>query len=92
MQDVADFATMREELRTLIDHIPDTDVPEARKILRALMDPFELMLLSAPPDDEPLTEHERMATEEALRREELGEPLISHEEVLRAFGLSESDL
>jgi hypothetical protein len=50
-----------------------------------------LALLSAPPDDEPLSEHERAATEEASRRERRGEPLISHKEVLREFGLGEPD-
>jgi hypothetical protein len=38
--------TMREELRLLVDHIPEGDVPVARKILRALMDPVELALLA----------------------------------------------
>ena len=43
--------------------------------------------LNAFPDDEPLSEHERAATEEASRRERRGEPLIPHADVLREFGL-----
>jgi len=76
---------MREELRLLVDHIPEGDVPAARKILRALMDPVELALLNAPDDEELLSEHEIAALEEADRRERSGEPLISHEEIMREF-------
>jgi hypothetical protein len=84
-------SSMREELRTLVDHICESDVPTARKLLRALVDPVELALLNAVPDDEPLSEHERGATEESSRRERRGEPLIPHEDVLREFGLGEPD-
>jgi hypothetical protein len=80
---------MREELRALVDHISESDVPTARKLLRALVDPVELALLNAPPDDEPLSEHEKAVTEEASGRERRGEPLIPHEDVLREFGLGE---
>jgi hypothetical protein len=45
--------TAREELHKLVDHIPEDDVAAARKILRSLVDPVELSLLTAPPDDEP---------------------------------------
>jgi hypothetical protein len=82
-------STMREELRMLVDHLPESDVATARKILRALMDPVELSLLTAPPDDETLSEHEMAALEEADRREQRGEALIPHEDILREFGLSE---
>ena len=74
----------REDLHTLVDHIPAGEVTAARKILRALMDPVELSLLTAPLDDEPETEEERTAVERALT--EPG-PDTSHEEVLREFGL-----
>ena len=84
-------SSMRKELRTLVDHISESDVPTARKLLRALVDPVELALLNALPDDEPLSEHERAATEEASLRERRGEPLIPHADVLREFGLSEPE-
>jgi hypothetical protein len=80
--------TMREELRLLVDHIPEGDVPAARKILRALVDPVELALFRAPEDDEPLSDHERAALEQADRRECSGEKLISHDELMREFGLN----
>ena len=74
----------RQDLHTLVDHIPAGDVPAARKILRALLDPVELSLLSAPVDEEPETEDERAAVERALAEPCPG---TSHEEVLREFGL-----
>jgi len=49
----------RHELHTLVDHIPESDVPAARKILRALADSVELAILTAPLDDEPETEEEQ---------------------------------
>jgi hypothetical protein len=79
---------MHEELRLLVDHIPEDDVPAARKILRALMDPIELALLNAPEEDETLSEHEPATLRDADLREASGEPLISHEEIMREFGLS----
>ena len=57
----------RQDLHTLIDHIPATDVPATRKFLRAMIeDPLELSILTAPLDDEPESEEERAAVAEAL--------------------------
>ena len=59
----------RHELHTLLDHIPDSDVPSVRKILRALADPVELAILTAPLDDEPETEEERASVASSLADE-----------------------
>jgi hypothetical protein len=56
----------RQELHTLVDHIPASDLPAARKMLRALADPVELAILHAAVDDEPETEEERAAVELSL--------------------------
>ena len=56
----------REELHRLLDRIQESDVPTARKFLRSLLDPVELALLNAPPDDELETELERATVEAAL--------------------------
>jgi hypothetical protein len=80
----AEAGIIRHELHILLDHIPDNDVPTARKFLRSLVDPVELSLLTAPPDDEPESDEERAAVEDA--RSEPG-PGTPHEEVLREFGL-----
>jgi hypothetical protein len=59
----------RHELHTLLDHIPDSDVPSVRKILRALADPVERAILTAPLDDEPETEEERASVAASLADE-----------------------
>ena len=56
----------RRELHTLVDHIPESDVPAARKVLRALADPVELAILAAPLDDEPETKEERASVASSL--------------------------
>jgi len=59
----------RRELHTLVDHIPESDMPAARKVLRALADPVELAILAAPLDDEPETEEERaIAAQTGVKR------------------------
>lgn len=68
----------RRELHVLLDHIPDKGVSAAREYLRSLMDPVELALLNAPEDDEPLTAHERAATEQAGQRKQRGDALGDH--------------
>ena len=80
----AESMTSREELHKLVDHIPDADIAAARKILRSLVDPVELSLLTAPLDDEPETEQEREAVEKALSDPR---PDVPMEEVLREYGL-----
>ena len=56
----------REALHKLLDHIPPRDVPAARKLLESLVDPMELALIQALPDDEPETKEEAAAVEAAL--------------------------
>jgi hypothetical protein len=76
--------TSREELHKLVDHIPDADVAAARKILRSLVDPVELSLLTAPFDDEPESEEELAAVEKALSDPRSDVPM---EDVLREYDL-----
>ena len=56
----------RHELHTLVDQIPEGDVPAARKILRALADPVEMAILAAPLDDDSETEEERASVASSL--------------------------
>jgi hypothetical protein len=58
--------TTREELHRLVDHIPESEVATTQKLLRALVDPVELAILSAEEDDEPESEDERAAVKAAL--------------------------
>ena len=83
MRLVHDIDPIRRELHELLDHVPPSNVPKARRFLRSLVDPVSLSLLSAP-EDEPETDAEREAVESA--RAETG-PGTPHEELLREFGL-----
>jgi hypothetical protein len=56
----------RNELHILVDHIPESDVSAAGKMLRGLMDPVELAVLTAPLDDEPESPEERTVLEASL--------------------------
>jgi hypothetical protein len=59
----------RRKLHTLVDRIPESDLPAARKLLRALAGPVEFAILTAPLDDEPETEEERAAVASSLADE-----------------------
>jgi hypothetical protein len=82
----------REELHALVDHVRDSDVASAKDFLRSLIDPFELALLTAPPDDEPLSDTEHAALRDADRRRSHGERPATHQELLAELGVNESSL
>jgi hypothetical protein len=74
----------RAELHELLDHIPASDIPTARKFLQALADPVWRAIMAAPEDDEGECRHEQAAAEAARSEQTPGTP---HEDVLREFGL-----
>jgi hypothetical protein len=79
----------RTKLHDLIESLPSEDVPTALRILEALnssSDSVPLELRDIPIDDEPETEEERVAVAEARRDLEEGR-VISHNEVMRKYGL-----
>jgi hypothetical protein len=64
--------TTKTTLHQLIDTLPDTELEAAERyllFLREMADPVRRALLTAPWDDEPETEEERKAVQEA--RDEL---------------------
>ena len=75
----------RQQLHDLVEQLPETEVPAAHRVLQALcLDPVQLSLLTAPYDDEPETEEERAAVQQA--REELARgEVIPFEDVQREF-------
>lgn len=70
-------AQRREDLHDLVDALPESEVPTARRFLRFLRevgsDPVRHAAETAPIDDEPMTEEDaaaiRAAREEARRGE-----------------------
>jgi hypothetical protein len=79
----------RDGLHRLIDELPESELEAAERFLnylRAMTDPVLRALLEAPPDDEPETDEERQAVQEA--REELARGEVrTLEEVRRELGL-----
>lgn len=80
---------MRPQLHALIDTLPGTELTEAKRYLTGLNtfdDPPLRAALLAPIDDEPLTEEEVAAVEEAKQELARGE-YVSMDEVKRELGL-----
>ncbi len=83
-----DFDSGKQELHQLIDqNFQAEQVTAALRYMHYLCaDPVLLSLLNAPPDDEPYTEEQRERDAEAEASIARGDG-VSHEEVLREFGL-----
>ena len=78
--------TTREALHRLVDSIPASQLDDARTVLEPLADPVLTALENAPYDDEPETDEERVAVEEAREGYRRGE-WVSSEELHRELGL-----
>ena len=77
----------REMLHSLIDRLPDQEIGPAARFLQYLAShPAFRSALSAPVDDEPVTEDDAKAFERA-KNDLRAARVVSHEEVLREFGL-----
>ena len=83
-----DASADRRELYALIEHIRTDDIPSVKQFLRAKVDALELLLMNAPVDDEPITQGDLAAIQEAERRQARGERPISSEELLAELGLT----
>jgi hypothetical protein len=77
----------RNTLHDLVDRIPEGELSAAQRFLEYLAaSPAYRAALSAPPDDEPVTDDDAAAI--ARAREEVGSgKVVSHDDVLREFGL-----
>jgi CHAD domain-containing protein len=79
----------KDRLHELVDALPESRVEAANRLLECLVskecDPVMLAFLNAPEDDEPLTEEDLQAIEEAEEdiRQGRTRPL---DEVMKAFG------
>jgi hypothetical protein len=77
----------RDPLHDLIDRIPEEEIPAAKRFLEYLVvSPAYRAALSAPTDDEPVTEADSAAIARA-HDEVLSGRISSHDEILREFGL-----
>ncbi len=89
MNDNQDETGLRLKLKELIDVLPEGDLYAVKRyvqFLHYLDDPVAVSLAEAPLDDEPLTDEDIAAMKEAKADKAAGR-LISHEEMMREFGL-----
>ena len=56
----------RADLHRLVDELPEASLEPAAVLLERAKDPVEARLEAAPRDDEPFTDEERRAVDEAL--------------------------
>lgn len=76
---------LRADLRRLVDQLPEGELHAARRFLEYVLyhgDPVLRAFKEAPLDDEPESEEERAAVEEA-RQDFAAGRVVSHEEVKR---------
>jgi len=77
----------RDMLHELVDRIPDGELIAAQRFLEYLAsNPAYRATLAAPPDDEPVTADDADAITKA-REDVRAVRTVSHNEVLREFGL-----
>jgi hypothetical protein len=77
----------RSVLHHLVDRIPEEELAVAKRFLEYLaVSPAYRTALSASEDDEPVTEADSAAIERAGQDVRSGR-VVSHDEVLREFGL-----
>ena len=77
----------RDTLHDLIDRIPEEELPAAKRFLEYLaVNSVYRAVLSAQPDEEPLTEGAAAAIIR-VRDEVRAGKVISHDEILREFGM-----
>jgi len=77
----------RDTIHALVDRIPESELPAAERFLEYLaVSPAYRAALSASLDDEPVTDSDVMAIDRAHNEVRAGK-VISHDEILREFGL-----
>jgi hypothetical protein len=77
----------REALHELIDRIPESEIVGAQRVLERLeRDAAFRAAMYAPLDDEPVTAEDAEAIARARRDLQAGR-VISHDEILREFGI-----
>jgi predicted transcriptional regulator len=76
---------VRDRIHRLVDQLPEAELPEVESLLterRDHADPFLSALANAPEDDEPLTDEDIAALDEAYADVAAGR-VVSHEEARR---------
>jgi len=81
-----DLAEQRQQAHSLLDGLPEEKLVTVRYLLELLVEPLSRSLATAPVEDEELTPETIAALDRASDSLDRGEG-VSHEEILREFGL-----
>jgi len=81
-----DFAQQRQQAHSLLDALPEEKLSAVRGLLDVLVEPLSRSLALAPTEEEELTPEAAASLDRARASLARGEG-VSHEEVLREFGL-----
>lgn len=83
--------TAKGQAHDLIERLTPSQVSAVVGLLEALLDPVSRAITNAPADDEPLTEEDKKALDQA--REWLQHnPGIPHEQVLSDLGITQEEI
>jgi len=86
-----DIAKQKQQAHELIDRLPPNQLSALIGLLETLLDPVSRAIANAPVEDEPLTEDEKTALDEA--REWLQHnKTIPHEQVLAELGITQEEI
>jgi hypothetical protein len=81
-----DLVRQRQQAHALIDVLPEEKLSVVRDLLEVLVEPLSRSLAMAPVEEEELTPETVAALNRASASLDRGEG-VSHEEILREFGL-----
>jgi len=81
-----DLAQQRQQAHSLLDTLPEEKLSAVRGLLDVLVEPLSRSLALAPTEEEELTPETAASLDRARASLARGEG-VSHEEVLREFGL-----
>ena len=81
-----DLAQQRQQAHSLLDVLPEEKLSAVRNLLEVLVEPLSRSLAMAPVEEEDLTPETVAALDRASASLDRGEA-VSHEEILREFGL-----
>lgn len=78
----------RQQAHALLDLLPDDKLTAVRRLLEVMVEPLARSLALAPVEEEEITDDTAAALDRAKASLARGEG-ISHEEILREFGLTQ---
>jgi hypothetical protein len=88
MTEPTNMTTERQQAHALLDLLPDDKLKAVRGLLEVMVEPLAQSLAAAPVEDDEITPETAAALNRAKASLARGEG-ISHEEILREFGLKQ---